>query len=56
VPVVETDGRTSSAARPCRARAARCGASATPPYKVQTLLHPLERELYYTNEAIEIAG
>ncbi|WP_082748066.1 ATP-binding protein [Nocardioides jensenii] len=25
-------------------------------YKVQTVLHPLEKQLYYTNEAIEAAG
>ena len=25
-------------------------------YKVQTVLHPLEKKLYYTNEAIEAAG
>jgi hypothetical protein len=37
-----------------KGRALWCIGDAT--YKVQTVLHPLEKELYYTNEAIEAAG
>ena len=37
-----------------KGRALWCVGDAT--YKVQTVLHPLEKELYYTNEAIEAAG
>ena len=37
-----------------KGRALWCVGDAT--YKVQTVLHPLEKKLYYTNEAIEIAG
>ena len=37
-----------------KGRALWCIGEAT--YKVQTVLHPLEKELYYTNEAIEAAG
>jgi len=36
-----------------KGRALWCIGDAT--YKVQTVLHPLEKELYYTNEAIEAA-
>jgi hypothetical protein len=37
-----------------KGRALWCIGYAT--YKVQTVLHPLEKKLYYTNEAIEAAG
>ncbi len=37
-----------------KGRALWCVGDAT--YKVQTVLHPLEKRLYYTNEAIEAAG
>lgn len=37
-----------------KGRALWCVGDAT--YKVQTVLHPLEKKLYYTNEAIEAAG
>ena len=37
-----------------KGRALWCVGDAT--YKVQTVLHPLEKQLYYTNEAIEAAG
>jgi hypothetical protein len=37
-----------------KGRALWCLGDAT--YKVQTVLHPLEKRLYYTNEAIEAAG
>ena len=37
-----------------KGRALWCVGDAT--YKVQTVLHPLEKKLYYTNEAIETAG
>ena len=37
-----------------KGRALWCIGDAT--YKVQTVLHPLEKKLYYTNEAIESAG
>ena len=37
-----------------KGRALWCIGDAT--YKVQTVLHPLEKKLYYTNEAIEAAG
>ena len=36
-----------------KGRALWCIGDAT--YKVQTVLHPLEKKLYYTNEAIEAA-
>jgi len=37
-----------------KGRALWCVGDAT--YKVQTVLHPLEKKLYYTNDAIEAAG
>ena len=37
-----------------KGRALWCVGDAT--YKVQTVLHPLEKKLYYTNEAIEAAA
>ena len=37
-----------------KGRALWCVGDAT--YKVQTVLHPLEKKIYYTNEAIEAAG
>ncbi|MFC7360155.1 ATP-binding protein [Nocardioides astragali] len=37
-----------------KGRALWCVGDST--YKVQTVLHPLEKKLYYTNEAIEAAG
>ena len=46
---------TWSPAGRCRARAAPCGWWGSP-YKVQTVLHPLERRMTWTNEALEGAG
>jgi hypothetical protein len=48
--------RTWSPAGPCKAKAGRCGASGSSCTRWQTVLHPAEQALTYTNDAIQTAA